>query len=213
MSALSRIILVTVCTGLLNACTQPAIKDQVSKEFASEDLYKVENSGFAEAYIRRDAMLSGYRSVDISPLEVSHIDIPTTASAATLMRDWKMTAERERALRTSWAEAMTRAFSGYTLANSGPGVLRISGELIRMAPGRPTATTIGGELQPAGSTRDVIEIWAEFRLYDASDGKLLAVIRDNRTLTSVAMSRTAPVTINLLFGSWAGLLHTRISGR
>ncbi len=213
MSALSRAILLYVCIALLNACAQPAIKGQVSKEFAAEDLYEVQNSGFAEAYIRPDARLSDYQSVDIGPLGVSRIDIPSTPVAGTLRRDWQMTAERERALQASWAEAMNHAFSGYTLANSGPGVLRISAELTRIAPGRPTSTTIGGELQPVGSTRDVIEIWAEFRLYDANDGKLLAVIRDNRTLTSVAMSRTAPVTITRLFGSWAALLHTRISGR
>jgi hypothetical protein len=64
-----------------------------------------------------------------------------------------------------------------------------------------------------GSSRDVIEVQAEFRLYDAGNEKLLAVIRDSRTLTSVQMSRTAPATMKLLFGSWASLLHTRISGK
>jgi hypothetical protein len=213
MSARSRAILLSLFIVFLNACAEPGIKDEVSAEFASEDLYPVRNSGFAEAYIRRDAGLSAYRSVDLPPLGVSHIDITTTPMASGLRRDWQMTAERERALQAVWATAINRAFSGYTLASTGPGVLRISAELIRIAPGRPTATTIGGELQPVGSTRDVIEIWAEFRLYDAGDGKLLAVIRDNRTLTSVAISRTAPVTVRQLFGSWAALLHTRISGK
>jgi hypothetical protein len=64
-----------------------------------------------------------------------------------------------------------------------------------------------------GSSQDVIEIFVEFRLYDQPDGKLVAVIRDSRTMLSVAMSRTAPAAIQTMFNSWAALLHTRISGR
>ena len=58
-----------------------------------------------------------------------------------------------------------------------------------------------------------MEIFAEFRLYDGADGRLLVVIRDSRTIATRLMSRTAPATMRLLFGSWAALLHTRISGR
>ena len=68
-------------------------------------------------------------------------------------------------------------------------------------------------MQPVGSTQDVVEISVEFRLLDAADGRLLAVIRDSRTITSVSMSRTAPATVNTLFGSWAALLHTRVTGK
>jgi len=209
----ARAILLSLCLALLNACAEPALKDQVSTEFATQELYPVKNSGFAEAFVRRDANLSSYHSVDIRPLGVSDIDIPTTAVAGTLRRDWQMTAERESALQAAWADAMNKAFSAYAHAAGGTGVLRIESSLTRIAPGRPTATTIGGDLQPMGSSQDVIEIWGEFRLYDASDEKLLAVIRDNRTLTSVQMSRTAPVTVTLLFGSWSALLHTRVSGK
>lgn len=213
MSVLIRAILLAVCSLLLQACAEPSLKSEVSKEFSSEDLYPVKNSGFAQAFVRRDANLSAYRSVDISPLGVSDIDIPDTVVAGTQRRDWQMTPERQTALQAAWAHAMDKAFSSYERATGGPGVLRIAASLKRIAPGRPTATTIGGELQPMGSSRDVVEIWAEFRLYDANDNELLAVIRDNRTLTSMQMSRTAPATINLLFGSWAALLHTRISGK
>ena len=53
----------------------------------------------------------------------------------------------------------------------------------------------------------------EFRFYDAGNDQLLAVIRDNRTMISVAMSRTAPIGMVELFKSWAALLHTRVSGK
>ena len=213
MTAQARTILLALSILFLNACAEPAMKDELSKEFASQELYPVRNSGFAEAFARRDADLASYRSVDISPLGVDNIEIPTTAVAGTLRRDWEMTAERQTALQAAWADAMNRTFSGYQRGTGGPGVLRMDSRLTRIAPGRPTATTIGGEIQPVGSSRDVIEISAEFRLYDASDDRLLAVIRDSRTLTSVQMSRTAPVTVTLLFGSWSALLHTRISGK
>ena len=213
MSVLIRAILLSVCSVLLQACAEPSLKSEVSEEFASEDLYPVKNSGFAQAFVRQDANLSSYHSVDISPLGVSDIDIPDTVVAGTQRRDWQMTPERQSALQAAWAHAMNQAFSSYERSTGGPGVLRIAASLTRIAPGRPTATTIGGELQPMGSSRDVVEIWGEFRLYNANDNELLAVIRDNRTLTSMQMSRTAPATVNLLFGSWAALLHTRISGK
>jgi hypothetical protein len=185
----------------------------VSTEFAAQELYPVKNSGFAEAFARRDANLARYHSVDISPLGVSDIDIPNTLVAGTLRRDWQMTAERQTALQDAWADAMNKAFAGYLRATDGSGVLRIDSGLTRIAPGRPTATTIGADLLPMGSSQDVVEIWVEFRLYDAGDERLLAVIRDNRTLTAMQISRTAPATVKLLFGSWAALLHTRVSGR
>ena len=197
---------------LLAACTTPVMEDKATGEFADQGLYPVRHSGFAEAHARRGSGLASYREVDVQALGVSDIDIPTTAIAGTLRRDWEMTPQRQAALQQSWAQAMDNAFSSYTKAVSGDGVLRIAARLTRVAPGLATAATVGGALRP-GASRDALEIWAEFRLYDGGDGSLLAVIRDSRTVTSVAMSRTTPVTMTLLLESWAALLHTRVSGR
>jgi hypothetical protein len=213
MYPMFRAMLVLLVLVLPAACTQPALQDEVCAGFAPDTLYLVKNSGFAEACARSDAALSGYRAIDAQPLGVSHIDIPQTNVAGTRRRDWEMTGERQDALRTGWADAMDQAFAGYPRATGGPAVLRIEAELTRIAPGRPTATTIGGALQPVGSTQDVMEISAEFRLVDGNDGRLLAVIRDSRTITTVAMSRTAPASVTILFGSWAALLHTRVAGK
>ncbi len=212
MRKLQSFLAVLGVVALLGACAAPQLKDEVSGEFAAEGLYKVKNSGFAEAYIRRDASLPAYRDVDIAPLDVSNIDIPNTVVQGTTRRDWQMTPERQATLQSVWADAMDRAFATYGRSSDDAGSLRITSQLIRIAPGRPTATTIGGVL-PQASSQDVVEIWAEFRLYKGAKGDLLAVIRDNRTLTSFSLSRTAPATIRQLFGSWASLLHTRISGK
>ena len=212
MRKLQSFLAVLGVVALLGACAAPQLKDEVSGEFAAEGLYEVKNSGFAEAYIRRDASLPAYRDVDIAPLDVSNIDIPNTVVQGTTRRDWQMTPERQATLQSVWADAMDRAFATYGRSSDDAGSLRITSQLIRIAPGRPTATTIGGVL-PQASSQDVVEIWAEFRLYKGANGDLLAVIRDNRTLTSFSLSRTAPATIRQLFGSWASLLHTRISGK
>jgi len=213
MRPLPRLVLLLLVTWLLAACTQPAFKGEACAGFEAEGLYRVRNSGFAEACARQDAALSSYRAVDIEALGVSNVDIPRTNVMGTSPRDWQMTAERQSALQAGWAEAMDRSFASYARGTGEPGVLRIAAEVTRIAPGRPSATTIGGALQPVGSTQDVMEVFAEFRLYDGADGRLLVVIRDSRTITTVLMSRTAPATMRLLFGSWAALLHTRISGR
>jgi len=208
----SSLLIILGLVVLLGGCTTPQLKEDLSGEFASEGLYKVKNSGFAEAFVRRDASLPGYRDVAIEPLNVSNIDIPNTVVEGTSRRDWQMTPERQATLQSVWAEAMNRAFSGYGRAGDTANSLRITSQLVRIAPGRPSTTTIGG-MPPLGSSQDVVEIWAEFRLYDVANGELLGVIRDSRTLTSFALSRTAPATVRQLFGSWASLLHTRISGR
>ncbi len=213
MSPTVKTVAVLLLLCLSGACAQPALKDQPSAEFGSAALYPVRSSGFAEAYVRRDARLASYRAVDIAPLDVADVDIPSTLIAGTLRRNWLMTPEREAGLQAMWAEAMDRAFRSYSRGASASGVLRITARLTRIAPGRPTATTIGADLQPMTSSQDVVEVSAEFRLYNAADGGLLGVIRDSRTITAVAMSRTAPVTMTTLFNSWAALLHTRVSGR
>lgn len=213
MRTFSSLVSLSFMLCFVTACSQPVLEDKVSAEFASQDLYRVDNTGFTEVFARRNADLSSYKAVAIQALDVSHIEIPTSFVAGTLRRDWEMTPERESALRAAWSDAMQRVFSSYRQANGGPGVLRIAAKLIKIAPGRPTATTIGAGLQPVGSTQDVMEISAEFRLYDADDDRLLAVIRDNRTLTTVAMSRTAPITVTMLFRSWAASLHTSVSGK
>jgi hypothetical protein len=150
--------------------------------------------------------------VNIELLQAADADMSRTAVGGTLRRDWQMTPEREAALQGVWSEAMDRTFSNYGHADSGEGVLRISAAMTRVAPGRPTATTVGGGFQSQASSQDVVEIFMEFRLYDQASGDLLAVIRDSRTMISVAMSRTAPAGVRTMFNSWAALLHTRVSG-
>jgi hypothetical protein len=207
-------VLFLTLLSLLTACAPvPSMQAEVADEFSSQGLHLVTASGFAAAYIRPGADLPAYRTVNIATLELENIDISSTPMGGTLRRDWQITAERQTALRTAWSTAMSRFFGAYEMSSSGEKILRITSELTRIAPGRPSATTIGGGLQSAGSSRDVIEVSAEFRLYDQDTGSLLAVIRDSRTMTSVAISRTAGASVQTLFNSWAALLHTRVSGR
>ena len=195
-------------------CAQPtAVTSEPVQEFASEGLYRVTGSGFASAYARPDAKLNAYRAVNIEKLQLDDIEIPNTVVGGTLRRNWQMTSERVDALQSVWDGAMRRSFSDYKLVDSAGTALSIGAEITRLAPGRPTATTIGGGAQPIGSSQDVIEVFAEFRLYDQPSGELLAVIRDSRTMLSVGMSRTAPAAIQTMFNSWAALLHTRVAGR
>ena len=208
-----QLLLPILLLGLLTACaTEPTVTEQPSGEFAEEGLYEVSGSGFATAYARRDVRLADYRKVNIELLQAADADMSRTPVGGTLRRDWQMTPEREAALQGLWSESMERSFSAYGRADSGEGVLRIAAAMTRVAPGRPTATTVGGGFQAQGSSQDVVEIFMEFRLYDQASWDLLAVIRDSRTMVSMAMSRTAPAGVRTMFNSWAALLHTRVSG-
>lgn len=209
-----RLPMVGILLLALAGCTQtPTIKEEPSGEFAAQGLHKVSASGFREAFARPGAGLSEYRAVDIETLDVAGVEIPQTAVAGTLRRDWQMTPERASALQARWADAMRQAFGDYSFDGSGEQVLRITARMTRVAPGRPSATTIGAGVQPMRALQDVVEVFMEFRLYDKTSGNLLAVLRDSRTMIGQAMSRTAPVGIQTMFGSWAALLHTRVSGR
>lgn len=196
------------------ACAAPpAVKEQVADEFAAEGLHPVTGSGFAAAYARPGTQLASYSVVDIATLATGDVETSQTPVGGTLRRDWQMNPEREKALQGVWSGSMQRAFSGYDQTGKGASVLQIQAEMIRVAPGRPTATTIGGGMQSMASSQDVVEIFMEFRMYDKTSGELLVVIRDSRTMISQAMSRIAPAGVQTMFNSWAALLHTRVSGR
>ena len=205
-----------VLLGLLviAACAAPpTLESQPGGEFAARGLHPVTGSGFAQAYARPDAALASYRVVAIAALATDAVETGQTTVSGTLRRDWQMNPERELALQQVWASAMQRAFNSYDQSGEGGMVLEIKAAITRVAPGRPTATTIGGGMQPMASSQDVVEIFMEFRFYDKASSELLVVIRDSRTMISQAMSRTAPVGVQTMFNSWAALLHTRVSGR
>ena len=213
LSSVARCAALLLCF-VLPACSQaPSIGEAPAGEFAAEGLHPVRNSGFQSAYVLPGADLPSYRVIGIAPLELETLQINATPMTGTLRRDWELTPERAGALAATWDAAMRRAFRDYQLGASGESALRIEAALVSIGRGRPSATTIGGAIQPVGSSEDVVEITGEFRLYDSAEGTLLAVIRDSRTITSVAMSRTVGPSMQRLFGSWAALLHTRVSGR
>lgn len=212
MHGLTPVILLTCVLGILAACSTPTTQEQASAEFAPAELYPVTQTGFDQAFVARDAQLASYRSLDIVPLDVSDVEIPQTLVMGTTRGDWLLTPERQRAMQQAWAAAMEQAFAAYERAEQGAGVLRIAAEIKRIAPGRPTSTTIGGAL-PSASAREAVEVFVEFRLYQQDSGVLLAVIRDSRTMTAAAMSRSAPIGTEIMFRSWAALLQTRISGK
>ena len=178
---------------LIVACSSgPALEQQPTGEFAAQGLHPVTRSGFAQAYAKPGTQLSNYSGVAIATLSTSAIETGHTTVGGTLRRDWQMNPERELALQQVWASAMQRAFNSYDQSGDGAMVLEIKAAITRVAPGRPTATTIGGGMQSMASSQDVVEIFMEFRLYDKASSELLAVIRDSRTMISQAMSRTAP---------------------
>lgn len=199
------VVVLTACGG------PPTMQDQPSPEFAQVGLHRMQSFGFEEAYASPDAMLSSYRDVNIEQLDLANVEVSQRVVEGTIRRNWQMNPERGQELQQAWNSAMHRAFADYERTGSGDKVLRVSAELIRIAPRIPNATTITSVPQPIGFS-EAVEISAEFRCYDQASNALLLVIRDRRTIGAIHWPRTEQSDMGILFNSWASLLHTRISG-
>lgn len=209
----AKFLMTPVILVAIAACSSPSMKEEPSVEFAEQGLHAVRSSGFDHAFVLPDAGLASYRVTHIEALQTSEVEVASTAVSGTRRRDWQMTPERETNLQKSWADAMNRAFADYEFATSGDKVLRITAALTGVIPGRTSATTTTAGGLPVAGSGDTVDIAVEFRLYDSAGNKLLAVIRDRRTIAALQWTRSAGVDTVNLFNTWAGMLHTRVSGR
>lgn len=199
--------------SLAVACSAPSVKEEVSAEFTAEGLHKVTSSGFDQAYVYPDAKLSSYSAVNITSLQSANANVSNTVVSGTTRRDWQMTAKREANLAKAWDAAMGRAFAKYTKDAEGQQVLRITAEITRVIPGRTSGTSSVGAGKPAMGSAESVDIEAEFRLYDQASDKLLAVIRDRRTISILLWTQAEGAEMGNLFNSWAGSLQHRITGK
>ncbi len=199
--------------SLVAACATPRVQEEVSAEFSVEGLHKVSSSGFDQAYVYPGAKLSSYPAVNIMPLQSANAKVTNTVVSGTTRQDWQMTDERVANLANAWASAMDRAFAKYTQGAEGKQVLRVTAEITRVIPGRTSETSTAGGGKPAMGSAESVDIEAEFRLYDQSSDKLLALIRDRRAISILLWTRAGGAEMGNLFNSWAGSLQHRISGK
>lgn len=197
---------------LAGGCATPTMEEGVAPEFAEEGLHKVKSTGFEAVWGRPGANLPAYGTVSFAPLDLSRLVITQTPVSGTNRRDWQMTPEREQALMKAWSEASGRAFADYPREGD-PGQLAVEASLTRVHPTRATSSSTSRAGTAHYGSSDVVDISVEFRLRDAASGDLLAVIQDRQTIASLQWTRAAGADMTDQFNRWAGLLHTRISGR
>jgi len=147
------------------------------------------------------------------PLQSANAKVTNTVVSGTTRQDWQITPTRETNLVNAWAAATDRAFARYQKGDSGEQVLRITAEITRVTPGRTSGTTTAGAGKPVMGSAESVDIEAEFRLYDQASDKLLAVIRDRRTISILLWTQAEGAEMGMLFNSWAGSLQHRISGK
>ena len=210
----SRLLLGLALLTSLAACSQaPVLSSEASTEFAAQGLQVVQSSGFEQAYARPGTSLSSYQRIDAEKMSVADVHISHTTAPGTMRRDWLITPEREANVQAAWAQSMDRAFAHYSSATAGEKVLRVTAALTRLDPGMTSAAAGGLPGSAAGTSSNTVDVSVEFRLFDQGSGDLLVVIRDRRTIPTAQWSRAAGVDMVNLFGSWAALLHTRVSGK
>lgn len=213
MTKLISVVASALALCLLSACSTPSIDEQPAAEFAGEGLHPVSGTGFEAAYVLPEANLPSYSAVTFEAFQSADAEVTQTTVTGTNRRDWQITAERQQNLANAWANATGHAFRDYPREGSATKRLLVKAELTRVSPGRSGSTSSVAAGSASSAMREVVNVSAEFRLFDESSGQLLAVVRDRQTIGSLQWTRAAGVDTANLFNSWAALLHTRVSGR
>ncbi|MEH6588010.1 MAG: hypothetical protein V7720_15735 [Halioglobus sp.] len=213
MIKLVSVVATALALSILGACSTPAIDEQPAAEFAAEGLHPVSGTGFEAAYVLPEANLPSFSAVTFEAFRSADAEVTQTTVTGTNRRDWQMTAERQENLASAWSNATAHAFRDYPREESEIKRLLVKAELTRVSPGRSGSTSSAAVGSASSAMRDVVNVSAEFRLFDESSGQLLAVVRDRQTIGSLQWTRAAGVDTANLFNSWAALLHTRVSGR
>ena len=213
MSTLLRYTVGPLLAVVLAACGGPTLKEEPAGEFAEQGLHPVSRSGFEQAWARPGANLPAYRVLDLVDLHASDAQFSRTAPSGTVRAQWQMNPQLEQDLQQRWREASGRAFADYDLAGEGDEVLRITTAITRVAAWRSASSVNTAPGQSGATTMESVRVYAEFRLLDGASGDLLAVIRDQRTIPLPQWTRGGAQGLTSTFNSWAGLLHTRVSGR
>jgi hypothetical protein len=199
--------------ALLAGCATPGIAPEPSGEFSAEGLHAVTASGFEQAWVLPGAGLSEFSAIEVEPLDTSATRFTRTSLPGTTRQQWQMTPARADTLQRQWGAAVASAFADYELEPPGERGLRLSAALTRVAGSRGSGSTTTAGGAPAFSTGDSVEVSAEFRIYQRDGDRLLAVIRDRRSVGVQAWTRSSGAELSTLWRSWAALLHTRIAGR
>jgi hypothetical protein len=212
MTYITRVLPYVLIGFALVACSTPAIDEQPAEEFASEGLHPVSGTGFESAYVLPGANLPTYDEIEFDVFQSAEAEVTQTAVTGTTRRDWQITEDKSERLAQAWSSATSHAFRDYPRGEEGKR-LRVEGVLVRVSPGHSATTSTVAAGPSTHGSRDVVNISAEFRIYDEVSGDLLAVVRDRQTIAALQWTRAAAVDMSNLFNSWAALLHTRISGR
>ena len=213
MKSLIRSIATLMVLAAISACSTPSIEEQPAEELAAQGLHPVSGTGFEAAYMLPGADLPGYGVIRFEPFGSAGVEVTQTTVTGTNRRDWQMTPEREDNLAQAWIKATAHAFRDYPREEGSDQSLRVEAELTRVSPGRSTNTSSVAVGSSSSANREVVNVSAEFRLFNDKSGQLLSVVRDRQTIGSMQWTRAAGVDMANLLNSWAALLHTRISGR
>lgn len=212
MNRIISVFAIALTTLGLGACSAPSIDEQPAEEFATEGLHPVSGTGFESAYVLPAANLPQYTAIEFPPFSSADVEVTQTTVTGTSRSAWIMTPEKEAGLAQAWSNATGHAFRDYP-RDGEKKVLRVESQLLRVSPGHSATTSTVAAGSSAPGSRDVVNVSAEFRIYDQAGGQLLAVVRDRQTIAALQWTRAAGVDMANLFNSWAALLHTRISGR
>jgi len=213
MRAITILLNAVVLAALLASCAQPAFQDQPAAEFPGEVLYPVRDTGFREAYARRDADLAQYRAVVIEPLQLDQTQLISAGGSGVAGVNWQITPKRAEVLGREWLNAMNRAFAGYSRGGSSEKALRITAALTRVVQRGAVSSGLGNAGSLPIVSGETADVFMEWRLYDQAGGELLGVVRDDQSIPAPQWSLADGANMANLFRPWAAMLHTRVSGR
>jgi hypothetical protein len=217
---LRKMIALAASAALLAACSsEPTVQTGEGAEVIGDNLYRVDNSRAAGAWIDPNADFSRYTRVLLRPLGVDNIEVvQPTGSVTTRRSDWELTDSDKQLLQDMFKSAMEKQLQekgSFPLAQeAGDDVLEIAAMITALA---PSAARDDNRSRPTGRSRVYTEgsgaIAVAVAFGDSETGEVLALVKDSRSSNShwgANNSVSNRADVQRMFNSWATRLNTTL---
>jgi len=210
------------CSAASSPAPTPTPQTGPDADVSIDGLHRVDNSVMGVAYMKPDMDLRGYTSLMLDPVSVAYKKDPqgrrTSGVASGNLANFELTSRQMSNLKTWFRESVIEALTkddGYPIVETpGPGVLRVTADLLDLVVKIPTENA-GMRSQTFTTSFGEVTLVIEAR--DSQTGEILARAGDRQDPTrrmgrdlQVASTPFVRGDTKRLFADWADLMRERL---